>query len=78
MAEFLFVGSLALIFATLLVLFLIVVAVALYCVFEEIRTRILIAKLSRVTRDMTRVSEELQNADTIAFFARAEMYYDSV
>lgn len=78
MAEFLFVGSLALIFATLSVLFLIVVTVLLYCGYEELRTRVVIFQLNRATRKLNRVSEELRNADTIAFFARAEDYYNGV
>ena len=78
MAEFLFVGSLALIFATLSVLFVIVVVVVLYCIFDEIRSHILIFRLGRAARKMTKISEEMQNADTVAFFVRTENYYNGV
>jgi uncharacterized membrane protein len=74
MAEFLFVGSLALIFATLSVIFIFVAAVVIMNFVEEAKTYILIHKMGRTSREMKKVAARLEEATTVVLFNRVEEY----
>lgn len=74
MAEFLFVGSLALIFATLSVIFAFIATVVIMNIVEEVQTYILIYKMGRTSREMKKVADRLEEATTVVLFNRVEEY----
>jgi hypothetical protein len=78
MAEFLFVGSLALVFATLIVLFLFVLTVVGCATVERARTYFLIYKLNKTSHEMMKVSKRLEEATTVVLFDRVEAYRNGI
>lgn len=74
MVEFLFVGSLSLLFATLVIILTVVVSIVVAVIIDEVKTYILIYKMNKTSRQMKKVAKDLEEATTVVLFEKVEAY----